>query len=169
MNRLLRIAAIGSLLVGGVASFGQRVPQGTQVTLVFDQALSSKTAKVGDPVKLHVKNSVMVNGRTVLRAGTKVTGVISKVDKRRRYGVNAEMRIALNPVRAGYGMVTLEPRTKGKVVGNRTGQAAAATAGGAIVLGPIGLVGGYFVVGKEVNIKSGDVLETEVSKYTARR
>ena len=107
----------------------------------------------------------MVNN-TVLAAGKKVTATISQVDKRGHYGVNAKMRIVLNPVRSAYGgMINLEPRTKGKVVaGKKSNQAAGATAGGAILLGPVGLVGGYFIHGKAVTVKVGDQLVTEVSK-----
>ena len=142
------------------------VPKGTEVSLVFNQALSSKTAKVGESVALHVKNDVKIAGATVLARGTKVTGVLSQVDKRKRYGVNAKMRIALNPVKSAYGeMINLEPLSKGnKLSGKKTSQAAGATAGGAIIAGPVGLVGGYFIHGKAVKIKVGDVLLTEVAQ-----
>jgi len=141
------------------------VPKGTLVTLVFDQALSSKTAKVGQSVALHVQENVKISGYTVLAAGTKVTATISRVDKRKRYGVNAKMRIVLNPVTSAYGgKITLEPRSKGVYVGGKkSAEAAGATAGGAILLGPVGLVGGYFVLGKPVTIKVGDQLATQVA------
>jgi hypothetical protein len=139
---------------------------GTEVILAFDQALSSKTAKVGQSVALHVKNNVKVAGYTVLAAGKKVSATISQVDKRGHYGVNAKMRIVLNPVKSAYGgMLNLEPRSKGKYLGGKkTNEAAGATAGGAILLGPVGLVGGYFIHGKAVTVKVGDLLVTEVSK-----
>lgn len=141
------------------------VPKGTEVILTFDQALSSKTAKVGEPVALHVRDDVRVNGHTVIAAGTKVGATISEVDKRKRYGINAKMRIVLNPVRSTYGpRIDLEPSAKGHTIGGKkSGEAAAATVGGAILLGPVGLVGGLFVHGKPVNIHVGDPLVTEVS------
>ena len=46
------------------------------------------------------------------------------------------------------------------------GVAAGASAGGALVLGPVGLVGGYFIVGKSVNVKVGDHLVSQVSSDT---
>ena len=115
---------------------------------------------------LHVKDGVRVAGHTVLAAGTKVTATISQVDKRKRYGVNAKMRIVLNPVGSEYGkMITLEPRSKGKFIrGKKSGEAAGATIGGAILLGPVGLVGGYFIKGKPANIKVGDPLVTQVAR-----
>jgi hypothetical protein len=157
---------LGLLAVSAVANAEQlTVPQGTEVILVFDQALSSKTAKVGESVALHVKNDVKIADATVLAAGTKVTATISQVDKRKRYGINAKMRIVLNPVASAFGgTLALEPRSKGQSLGGtKTNQAAGATAGGAILLGPVGLIGGYFVSGKSVTIKVGDELSTQVS------
>lgn len=142
------------------------VPKGTNVILAFDQALSSKTAKVGDSVALHVKGDVKVGNKTVIANGTKVNATISQVDKKKRYGINAKMRMVINPVKSTYGqMITVQPLSKGEYIGGKkSGQAAGATAGGAILLGPVGLAGGYFVVGKPVIIKVGDQLPTEVAK-----
>ena len=165
-SRLLVLLLLGLLAVSASAKDDRiTVPKGTDVTLVFDQALSSKTAKVGQSVALHVKDDVAIAGQTALAAGTKVTATISQVDKRKRYGVNAKMRIVINPVKSAYGgMITLEPRSKGQYVGGKkSNEAAGATAGGAILLGPVGLIGGFFVHGKPVNIKVGDLLPTEVA------
>src|SRR5205085_498877 len=42
------------------------VPKGTDVMLVFDQSLSSKTARAGDRVAFHVADDVMVGGNFVV-------------------------------------------------------------------------------------------------------
>lgn len=172
MKRSLLVVVVVVALVLAVSASGAvkmlAVPAGTDVVLVFDQALSSKTAKVGQSVALHVKDKVVIGGKTVIKAGRKATGVISSVSKRKRYGINAKMQIALNPIKSVYGAsIPVQPRTKGKAVsGKKSAQAGAATVGGAIVLGPVGLAGGYFIHGKSVNIKPGDVLVSEVSKDT---
>jgi hypothetical protein len=166
-SKFLILVLIGLLAISAIAKVKQiTVPQGTEVILAFDQRLSSKTAKIGESVALHVEKNVKVAGKTVLKGGTKVTATISQVDKRKRYGINAKMRMTFNPVRSTYGgMITLQPRSKGKYVeGNQSAAAAGATVGGAMVLGPVGLVGGYFVLGKPVTIKVGDLLLTEVAK-----
>jgi len=142
-----------------------KVPSGTPVTLIFDQALSSRTAHAGDTVKMHIGDNVYVDGHLVLKRGTHVSALLSRVDKNKRYGVNATMQLAINPVHTIYGQeVRLQPRQKGKAVGHKTGLAAGLSGIGAVILGPIGLAGGYFVVGKAVNIKEGDKLETQVAK-----
>ncbi|MHB8636789.1 MAG: hypothetical protein ACYC96_09990 [Fimbriimonadaceae bacterium] len=141
------------------------IPRGTAVTLVFDKSLSSKTAKVGDSVAMHVAKDVVVHGQVVLRAGTREEALIATVSKRGRFGKNASIRLALNPVIGIHDKkIPLQPRTAGaSFKGSRTDHAALAAGAGLLVLGPIGLVGGIFIPGKEVKIKPGMKLESEVS------
>ncbi len=150
------------------------LPRGTDVMLQFDQSLSSKSARVGERVRMHVANDVMVGNRVVIRAGTPVVGTVQSVSRRKPYGVNAKLRLALGPVRSVSGtLISLQPRSEGKFVGGKkSGEAAGATVGGAAVLGPVGLVGGYFVHGKPVTIHQGDRLDSQVAQntiLTARR
>ncbi len=168
--RILAVAAMLSLTVVLFAANMQHVtvPKGTVVNLVFDQGLTSKTAKVGDKVKLHVRDSVMVGSQTVIAKGTKVTGTLTDVKHKQRFGVNANIMIGLNPVMSSFGQtIPLEHRQQGKQFGGaKSEKAAGASIGGAVLLGPVGLVGGYFVTGKRVTIKAGDLLPTEVAKNT---
>jgi hypothetical protein len=166
--RLLIVAIMLSLAVGSLAATSSgrvTVPKGTIVTLVFDQSLKSQTAKAGDRVKLHVRDNVKVGNRTVISRGTHVTGVLTEVKHKQRWGVNAKILIALRPVMSTYGQyITLDHRQSGKQFGGtKSEQAAGASIGGAVLLGPVGLVGGYFVTGKRVVIKPGDLLPTQVA------
>lgn len=155
------IASLCASLAVVASSLATTVPQGTDVTLAFKQSLSSKTARAGDKVRMEVLNDVRVGGTTVLRAGTPVTAIIEKVDKSGRFGKNARIRLTLNPVNG----IPLQPREKGKAFqGGKTDKAAIASGAGALVLGPIGLVGGVFINGRNVNIKPGDKIDTEVSR-----
>lgn len=163
--RLKMIGVIVATTLALAATASVTVKKGTEVKLKFAQALSSRTVKAGDTVRLTVAEPLMVDGQTVLKEGASVTGVVEKVTKRSRYGINAQIRMVLNPVRTAMGKsLTLEPRGKGNVVGGKTGEAAAATVGGAAILGPVGLIGGYFITGKSVNVKVGDPLVTQVAK-----
>ncbi len=150
------------------ASYAARIPQGTPVTLAFDQELHSKTAKAGDVVHMYVKYDVLVNDHLVIKAGTKENATISSVSGRGKFGKNAQIRLALNPVMDVNGHhIPLQPRNAGSSFkGSRTDHAALAAGAGVIVLGPIGLVGGLFISGKEVNVKPGDKLESEVARST---
>lgn len=55
------------------------VPTGTQLPLSLVTALSSKTAKVGDPVRARVTEDVRVNDRVAIAAGTTVAGSVTDV------------------------------------------------------------------------------------------
>jgi len=165
--KLLKMAipmAVGLLLPLSALAEQVTVPKGTDIVLAFDQTLSDKTAKEGDKVKLHVDKDVQVNGKTVIAEGTKVEGTIIKVHGRARYGVNARIQMQINPIQAvDKSKVVIGYKTKSTKNDNTAG-AAGATIGGAAVLGPIGLVGGYFVVGKHVNVKPGDKMTAEVDQ-----
>jgi hypothetical protein len=171
LAKFLAVVALLALAASLRAAPVVTVPKGTAVTLVFDQPLSSKTAKAGDTVRLHVKDNVEIGPITVISAGTPVTGLLTEVKHRQRFGINGKILIGLNPVSSTYGkMIPLNPRQSGQQFGGKKSEQAAGTAvGGAILLGPVGLVGGYFVSGRQVVIKTGDLLPTEVAKDTTLR
>ncbi|HEY3411548.1 MAG TPA: hypothetical protein VGM51_00680 [Armatimonadota bacterium] len=172
MKSAMRALALGCVAWAALGAAARAetvtVPKGTQVVLVFDQALDSRHVKEGAAVRLHVRDVVNSNGVSVLNAGTPVTGLVTKVVGRKHYGVNAKLYLGLNPVTTTFGQpLTLEAASQGKVLGGKkSGEAAGATVGGAMVAGPIGLVGGYFVHGKSVKIKPGDTLIASTSVDT---
>lgn len=55
------------------------IPAGTVLSMSLSTALTSKTAKVGDPVKAMLTSDVAVDGRTVIANGTTVAGSVIKV------------------------------------------------------------------------------------------
>jgi hypothetical protein len=141
--------------------------KGTKITLVFDTPLNSKTAKIGDRVQFHVQDPLELDGKTVVAAGAKTTGTVEKVNKRKRYGINATIQLAMASLTAVSGQtIPLGFKTEGPAISGKTGGAAAATAGGAIVLGPVGLIGGYFIPGKTVDSKPGDIMTVQVDRDT---
>src|SRR5438128_246660 len=86
------------------------IPKDTDVILAFDDSISSKTAKEGDRVRMHVASDVIVAGTTVIKAGTPATAIVSKVEKRKPFGINAKLKLAIEPVKAiGGHLVPLEP------------------------------------------------------------
>jgi hypothetical protein len=154
-----------ALLALAAGALAMTIPKGTAVMLAFDDALNSKTAHVGDRVRLHVIEDVVVGGKTVIRRGAPVTATISEVKGKGRFGKNAQLKLDITPVRYMGTSIPLQPRQKGNMIGGSRGTQAAGVAGaGAVVLGPLGLAAGYFVVGKAVNVKPGTKLETQVAE-----
>ncbi len=165
MNKLTKTLLSAAVAAACCISAANELPAGTEVILRFDQYLSSRTAKPGEVVRLEVAEPVIVNGETLIPAGRSVRGVLTKVSQNQHFGVNARMRIALDPIWIHHHEVTLEPRDKGKVIGGtRSDMAGAASGGGLIVLGPLGLAAGYFVVGHSVHVRPGDHLRTVVNQ-----
>jgi hypothetical protein len=162
---LVRSSLVLPLAFACFAANAARIPRGTPITLAFDQDLSSKHAKAGDNVAMHVVYDVVVNHHVVIKAGVHETATIESVSGRGSFGKNAQIRLTLHPVRDVNGrMIPLQPRNAGSSFkGSRTDHAALASGAGALILGPIGLVGGIFIKGKDVHVKPGDRLESEVA------
>jgi hypothetical protein len=138
--------------------------KGTDVKLAFDSSLSSNTAKPGDHVLLHVTDPVQVDGKTVIAEGAKVRGTVKKVEKRKHFGVNANIQLLLDPVKTVAGTTApLGFKSKSGDL-SRPGTAAGTSVGAAAVLGPIGLAAGYFIVGKKVSVKPGDKLTADIDR-----
>ncbi|MCX7800123.1 MAG: hypothetical protein N2109_07260 [Fimbriimonadales bacterium] len=158
------------VLAAAAASLAQAVlvPAGLAVRLELDQDLSSKYAKAGDRVRLRVAEDVKVGADVVIAKGTRVLAVVAEARPRGRWGKNGVIRLALLPVPSvGKESVPLQPRQKGKEFqGSQTDKAALATGGGLVLLGPLGLLGGAFVPGKDVQLPKGSKLETEVARDT---
>jgi hypothetical protein len=55
------------------------VPAGTQLAVNLSSDVSTKTAKVGDPVDARLASDLVVNGRTALAAGSPVRGTVTEV------------------------------------------------------------------------------------------
>jgi hypothetical protein len=164
MKKLIAIASFSCLALAALATL---VPKGKDIRLSFDQDVSSKTAKIGDKIAFHVVDDVLVEGLVVIRKGTTAVGTVTEVAKGRRFGVNARMKIRLDPIAGADGtMIPIAARQKGKMTGGSTDKAAIASGAGALVLGPIGLGAGYFITGKNINVKSGDTMTTEVTAPT---
>lgn len=165
MKRFLYVlpALVLVCIAAGIARAEEVVlKKNTSIKLVFQSHLNSKTAKIGDRVSFKVSEPVMADDKMVIAAGTKAVGVVERVSKRQRYGINARIRLRMLPIRSVTGaQIPLGFKEEGPIVSGKTGGAAAATIGGAAVLGPIGLIGGLFIPGKTVDAKPGDFMTVQ--------
>jgi hypothetical protein len=159
--------AFTCVMVSPAAALPIMLQRGTDVHLVFDSPLSSRHSEPGDVIRFHVETPVIVDGRTVIAAGTRVRGIVEKVNKPERYGINASIRLDMRSIRTTTGArVPLEPKLRGRLVSGKTGEAAAATAGGAILLGPVGLIGGLFIKGRQIEAHPGDKATVQIGRDT---
>ena len=84
-----------------VASVRIVVPEGTDVKLRLLEAVSSRTAKVGDPVALEVAEDLRVDGTVVVAKGAKAKGEITVAKKLGMMGKAGDLALRLYYVRAG--------------------------------------------------------------------
>jgi hypothetical protein len=78
------------------AKSGQiEVPTGTHIPLVLHNAISTRSARAGDPVYFETLFPVMVSGRVVIPAGSYVSGEITEAKRAGRVKGRAEIMITL--------------------------------------------------------------------------
>lgn len=137
-----------------VLAAGVTVPSGTKVPLEFAQHVDSRHARKGDLVKLRAEEDVIVNGEKVVARGASATARVMDVEKPKRFGKKAEIKLDNLRVSGVDGkQLQLSQFTSGKRYGDS--KAVGAEAGGLIVLGPIGLAAGAFFKGGHLDIKPG--------------
>jgi hypothetical protein len=62
---------------GNEASRDVTLRAGTRLPIVLDTSVGSDTSRVEEPVHAHLARPVVVNGHTVLPAGTRVSGIVT--------------------------------------------------------------------------------------------
>jgi type IV secretion system protein VirB10 len=71
------------------------VPGGTRIPLVIHNAISTRSARPGDPVYFETLFPVMVEGKVVIPAGTYVSGEVTEAKRAGRVKGRAELGIKL--------------------------------------------------------------------------
>jgi len=73
-----------------------RIPSGTIVPLVLHNGISTRSAKIGDPVYFETLFPVMVDGRVAIPAGSYVSGEVTESVRPGRVKGRGELMIKLN-------------------------------------------------------------------------
>ncbi|WP_174287162.1 hypothetical protein [Sphingomonas bacterium] len=126
--------ALAATMVSAAAS-AQVIPENTPVTVRTLEEVSSKTAQVGDPVRMEVIDDIVVNGVTVVPAGTPAYGEVTAAQKNGHIGKSGKLTIEVEGVRYGNGRMRLRGSRDSQ--GSGGGTAAIATAA---LVSPLGLL-----------------------------
>ncbi|WP_298461084.1 hypothetical protein [uncultured Mitsuokella sp.] len=149
------------------ASFGSaelplsqvRVPSDTLVKIALVTPVNSNNLKVGDTIRYQVSQDVLVDGKLVFAKGLPGEGTVTKVKQARNFGRNAEVQIDFNKTKSIDGTyVDTYIGEEAKKEMKNLAMAAGASIAGIAILGPIGVVAGAFVHGKDVNLPAGTEL-----------
>lgn len=152
------------------------IPNGTLLVLLLTTPVGSDTSIVEDAVSAELRQSVEIDGRVVLPAGTKVTGSVTGVDGAGRVTGRATIGFRFTSIQAGgeqYDLLTAPISQMVPAAGNED----MATIGidtdtGALIGGLLSGVDGGVVLatrGEEVRLESGAEVVTELtSSLTVR-
>lgn len=129
------------------------------------QRISSDEAKVDDTVLYRVVEDVMIDGRIVIPAGTTGKARVSEVTAAARLGKDGRIVLDFGRVASLDGtQIPVKVDEKATERNRSLEMAAGASMAGVILLGPVGLVSGYFIKGKDVSIEANTQFYVETSR-----
>lgn len=135
------------------------IPANTLAKVALVDRLNAKNLKVGDVIRLQAAENVVEDGMLLFTEGAAGEAVVTKVSQAKNFGRNAEIELDFKYLTAVDGrqlnMVLGEESKKSM---EQLGMAAGASVAGMLVLGPIGIIGGAFVQGKNIDLPEGTEL-----------
>ena len=156
-------------------AFGTKVIPLTQVTVPVNtlakislvSPVNAKNLKVGDTIKYQAAEDVIENGMLVFAKGAPGEGVVKKVTQARNFGRDAEVEINFKNLRAidGTDMDMVLGEESKKEMKNMA-MAAGASIAGMVLLGPVGIITGVFVNGKNIDLPAGTELYIQTKADT---
>lgn len=130
------------------------IPDGTEISAVTTETLSSKTAHEDDPITFKVDEDVVIDGMVVIAKGTAVKGIVTNAKKSGFFGKGGELNVRVESTTTVDNQKLRVRASKGKEGDNKTGTTIALV----VLLGPIGLL----KKGKNAEIKEG----TKIKVFT---
>ncbi|MDR1133700.1 MAG: hypothetical protein LBL05_06020 [Synergistaceae bacterium] len=164
--RLERI--LTKLLPDGVSSAQAQIPAATILKASFAKTLTVRNVSKGDIVELNVTEDCVVGGVLAIAKGDRLFAEVTNVKMPRSFGRTSEISVEFREAEAISGRrmpVTLGPQAK-KAMEIDSGAigAAGASIAGAVLLGPLGLAGGFLVRGSDKQIPAGSLVYVETSE-----
>ncbi|MEG1501797.1 MAG: hypothetical protein RRZ70_06080 [Synergistaceae bacterium] len=157
------------ILPDGVSTSKMMMPASTIVKASLTKTLTVRNVKVDDKVILKLIDDIVLDDTLLAPKGSRVLAHITKVKPPRSFGRSSEIEINFDDIEV------LTPQTVKIVMGEAAKKAmeadsavygaAGASFAGAVLLGPVGLAGGFLVRGNDKQLKEGTLfyLETVTS------
>lgn len=127
--------------------------------------LNSKSSRVGDEVVFQAAEDVYLGGVLIVAKGALGSGKVTKVERSKNFGRDAKLEMSFDSITAIDGsLLHTYVGEKAKAETQSLATAAGASVAGMVILGPIGVVGGAFVKGKDITIKPGAVMYVQTQE-----
>lgn len=155
LERMMRLA----YTTDEFATQSVTVPADTLIEIALISPINTANDREGDIIKFKVAEDVIVDNVLVFPKGAMGEGVITKLTPAKSFGRNAKLEIDFHSTTAFDG--TTQETILGEKAKEQTktlAMAAGASAVGLAVLGPVGLIGGIFVKGDDIEVPEGALL-----------
>lgn len=144
------------------------VPANTLIKVLTVTPINAKNLKAGDRIEFQAAEDVIEGGRLLFAKGAPGYGTVTKVRQARNFGRDAEVVIDFQAMRAIDGTdveMLLGEESKAKM--ESMAMAAGASLAGMALLGPIGIIGGVFIKGKNIDLPTGTELYIQTKNETS--
>jgi hypothetical protein len=141
-TRTFGIFLMSALVLPVIAQASGTVPEGTKISVVTDQSVSSKTAKIGQPVTGTVAQDVTSGGKVVIPKGSPVKLTVSSVQASGRLSTPAKLYLRLRTVTVSGKTYTVATSSAGRTLGGKGKRDAEFIGGGAAGGAVIGALAG---------------------------
>ena len=143
------------------------MPANTLVKVSLVTPVNAKNLKVGDRIEIKSDEDVIESGRLLFAKGAPGYGEVAKVKQAGNFGRDAEVQIDFKSLRAMDGTdVAMVVGEEAKEKMQSMAFAAGASIAGMVLLGPIGIIGGAFVKGKNIDLPAGTELYIQTAAPT---
>jgi len=130
------------------------IPDGTELSVVTTETITSKTATEGDPLTFKVDEDLSINGTVVITRGSIVKGYVSDAKKNGHFGKGGKLSVRIESTMTVDKQSIKLRASKGREGDDKTGTTVALV----VLFGPLG----FLKKGKNAEIKEG----TKVRVYT---
>jgi len=161
---------LGLLLAENITWQDTEVPDATVLKAELMESLAPGSVKVGEPVRMSLAEDLVMGTNLIASRGSIIEAHVNKVQKPRSFGRPSEIEIAFDhllPLGPEKILLTMGEESEEKTKAEKTQIAAVGTSFiGAILLGPVGLAGGFLVRGDAKEIPEGTQLYIQTSELT---